>query len=281
MVAVGILIAFAAATANAFALSLQAQEASGTGEEYAGRFSLLRLLGRRPRWVLGTFLLILAWPLQIVSLSFAPLTVVQPVLATFQLILVAIARFQYKAAIGAREWLGALAVTAGVALVILAAPHRTVAYPSALRVALPLAVVGGGALLAFAIGRGKPARGFVVAMAAGLGYAWVDFADKLVSNAFAAGHTASGILWLLAVGGFGALAFLMENTALQRRSAVQVAPVIGAIQEPLPVLMALAAGLEVWSGGAIRLAGLAAGLLLAGLGATVLARSSAAARVTA
>ena len=279
MVPVGILLAFAAATSSAFALVLQAQEAGGTSEQYAGRFSLLRLLSRRPRWVFGTALLALAWPLQIVALSFAPLTVVQPVLATFQLILVAIARFQYKAAIGAREWLGALAVTAGVALVIVAAPHRTVAHPAALRIALPLALVGGGALLAFAVGRAKPALGFVVPVAAGLGYAWVDFADKLVSNAFAAGQTASGIVWLLAVGGFGAIAFLMENTALQRHSAIQVAPVIGAIQEPLPVLMALAAGVEVWSGGAGRLAELAAGLLLAGTGATVLARSSAAARV--
>lgn len=279
MVAAGILLAFAAATSSAFALVLQAEEAGGTGEQYAGRFSLLRLLSRRPRWVFGTALLALAWPLQIVALSFAPLTVVQPVLATFQLILVAIARFQYKAVIGAREWLGALAVTAGVVLVILAAPHRTVAHPAALRIALPLVLVGGSALLAFAVGRARPALGFVVAFAAGLGYAWVDFADKLVSNAFAAGQTALGVVWLLAVGGFGAIAFLMENTALQRRSAIQVAPVVGAIQEPLPVLMALAAGVEVWSGGAIRLAGLAAGLLLAGVGATVLARSSAAARV--
>src|SRR5579875_2992319 len=227
MIVVGILIAFGAATASAFALVLQSQEARGTSDAYAGRLSLLRMLIRRPRWALGTALLVIAWPLQIVSLSFAPLTVVQPVLATFQLILVAIARFELKCSIGAREWLGALAVTSGVALVIVAAPHRTIAHPSALRVALPLAVVGGGALIAYGTGRWKPSRGFLVALAAGLGYAWVDFADKLVSNSFAVGHLAAGIAWLLAVGGFGALAFLEENTALQRHSAVQVAPVIG------------------------------------------------------
>jgi len=281
MIATGILLAFMAATASAFALVLQAQEARGTSRAYAGRFALLGLLLRRRRWVFGTALLVLAWPLQILALSFAPLTVVQPVLATFQLILVAIARFQLKCAIGAREWLGALAVTAGVALVIVAAPHRTVAHPPALRVAIPLVLVGGGTLIAYAIGRWKPSSGLLVAFAAGLGYAWVDFADKLVSNSFAVGDVVAGIVWLLAVGSFGAIAFLEENTALQRRSPVQVAPVIGAIQEPLPVLMALAAGLEVWSGGVTRLAGLAAGLLLAGVGATVLARSSAAARVAA
>ena len=281
MIAIGIALALSASIASAFALVLQAQEARGTAGELAGRIALLRLLMRRRRWLLGTALLVLAWPLQIVSLSFAPLTVVQPVLATFQLILVAIARFQLKCAIGVREWLGALAVTAGVTLVILAAPHRTVAHPAALRVAVPLALVGIAALGIFAVGRRRPSRGLLVAAAAGLGYAWVDFTDKLVSNAFSAGDTTAAIVWLLAVGGFGALAFIEENTALQRHPAVQVAPVIGAIQEPLPVLMALAAGLEAWTGGVIRLAGLAAGLALAGLGASVLARSAAAARVAA
>jgi hypothetical protein len=279
MIVAGIVLALAAAIASAFALVLQSQEARGTADDLAGHFSLLRLLMRRPRWLLGTGLLVLAWPLQIVSLSFAPLTVVQPVLATFQLILVAIARFQLRCAIGAREWLGALAVTAGVTLVILAAPHRTVAHPAALRVAVPLLLVGLGALGLFVSGRRRPERALMVAIAAGLGYAWVDFADKLVSNAFSVGNTLAGIVWLLAVGGFGAVALIEENTALQRRPAVQVAPVIGVIQEPLPVLMALAGGVEAWAGGALRIAGLAAGLGLAGLGASLLARSSAAARV--
>jgi drug/metabolite transporter (DMT)-like permease len=281
MIVIGILIALGASAASAFALVLQSQEARGTGDEYAGRLSLLWLLARRPRWLVGTALLTIAWPLQIVALLFAPLTVVQPVLATFQLMLVAIARFELKSHVGPREWLGALAVTAGVALVVVAAPHRTVANPAAGRVAIPLALVGLGAVAAFVAGRRRPSRGILVATAAGLGYAWADFADKLVSNAFSAGNALTGIIWLLAVACFGALALIEENTALQRHPAVQVAPVIGAIQEPLPVLMALAGGVEVWTGGVVRLAGVAAGLALAGLGATVLARSAAAARVAA
>ena len=279
MIAAGILLAFAAALANAVALVLQAQEARETPEEHAARFSLLWMLARRPRWVVGTVLLAIGWPLQIVSLLFAPLTVVQPVLATFQLILVAIARFHLRVAVGAAEWLAALAVTAGVTLVIVAAPHRSVTHPSALRVAVPVALVGVGALVAFAAGRRRPSRGLVLAVGAGLGYAWVDFSDKLVSNDISAGHGLAALLWLLAVAGFGLIAFLEENTALQRRSPVQVAPVIGAIQEPLPVLMALAGGIEAWAGGVLRLAGLAAGLALAGLGAAVLARSPAAASI--
>lgn len=279
MIALGIAIAFSAAVANAFALVLQAQEASAAPERDAARFALLWGLARRPRWVAGTALLALGWPLQILSLSFAPLTVVQPVLATFQLILLVIARFHLKQAVGRIEWFAALAVTGGVTLVIVAAPHRTIAHPAAARVAVPLVIVGLGALVAYAAGRRRPNRGFVLALGAGLGYAWVDFTDKLVSNSISAGRVITAIAWRLAVVSFGVIAFLLENSALQRQSAVRVAPVIGAIQEPLPVLMALAAGLEAWSGGAVRLLGLAAGLAVAALGAALLARSPSVAQV--
>jgi len=280
MIAFGVLIAFAAAVASAFALVFQAQEARSTSEQEAARFALLWDLARRPRWLAGTGLLVIAWPLQIVSLSFAPLTVVQPVLATFQLILVVIARFYLRERVGRTEWLGALAVTAGVTLVIAGAPHRTVTHPDAARVAVPLVLIGVAALVAFAVARRRPRRGLVLAFGAGFGYAWVDFSDKLVSNAFANGKVLVAVVWLVAIAGFGAIAFVQENTALQRRPAVQVGPVIGAIQEPLPVLMALAGGVEAWAGGVLRLADLAAGLALAGFGAAVLAHSPAVARTS-
>lgn len=274
-VALGILIAFAAAVANAFALVLQAEEARDTHGRDAARLTLLWRLAHRRRWLVGTALLTVGWPLQILALSFAPLTVVQPVLATFQLILVAIACFKQHRQVTSAEWFGAIAVTAGVTLVVVAAPHRAIAHPPPARLAVPLAVIGIAALIAFGSGRRHPRRGLVVAVGAGLGYAWVDFADKLVSNAISAGLLLPAIIWLLAVVGFGAIAFLEESTALQCHPAVQVAPVVGAIQEPLPVLMALAGGIEAWSGGASRLGGLAAGLALAGVGAAVLARSAA------
>ncbi len=279
MIALGIAIAFTAAVANAFALLLQAEEAHDSPPAEAGRFSLLWRLAHRPRWVVGTALVAFAWLLQILSLSFAPLTVVQPVLASFQLILLVIARFHLHQAVGRTEWFGALAVTAGVMLVVVTAPHRMVSHPAAGRLAAPLVLVGVGALIAYGVGRQRPGRGLVFALGAGLGYAWVDFTDKLVSNSISAGTLAATIIWLLAVAGFGAVAFLQENTALQRQPVVRVAPVIGAIQEPLPVLMALAAGVEAWSGGVVRFAGLAAGLAIAALGAAVLGRSPAVAQV--
>jgi drug/metabolite transporter (DMT)-like permease len=218
----------------------------------------------------------------VLALSFAPITIVQPVLSTFQLFLLVLARFELHERIGWREASGVLAVMVGVTVVIVAAPHHTVAHPPAGRVAVPMAVVGAAALVvyAFSRARGPRSHGLWLALGAGLGYAWVDFADKLLSNAIVAALFLSALAWALAVMAFGALAFLEENSALQVRSPVVVGPVIGAIQEPLPVLMALLAGVESWTGGASQVVELVAGLALVALGAATLARSPAVARVS-
>lgn len=294
--ALGAAIAFAAAVANAFALVLQADEIRKSPAEPTARMSLLWRLARRPRWLLGTALLALGWPLQVLALTFAPITVVQPMLATFQLILMVIVHVGRGVALHARQWLAALATVVGVAVIVVAAPHRTVAHPAPGRLAIPLAVVGIAALMAYGAARVRAPRsagatespasgrlfssigrrldqGVLLALGAGLGYAWADFADKLLSNEISVAHWVPALVWLLAIFGFGALAFLEENSALQYRSPVVVAPVIGALQEPLPVLMAVAGGVELWTGGPGRVFVLAVGLALVGGGAVALARS--------
>lgn len=306
MTALGAAIAFAAALANAFALVLQADAVRDSSEVSAARISLLWRLARRPRWLLGTALLAIGWPLQVLALTFAPITVVQPMLATFQLILMVIVHVGRGVPLYARQWLAALATVVGVAVIVVAAPHRTVDHPAPGRLAIPLAVVGVAALAAFGAARlrvpgggqpadepasapSEPARqsvagrlstasrhldsGLLLAVGAGLGYAWVDFADKLLSNEISVSHWLPALIWLLAVIAFGALAFLQENSALQYRSPVVVAPVIGALEEPLPVLMAVVGGVELWTGGLGRVFALAVGLALVGGGAVVLARS--------
>jgi len=280
MTALGAAIAFTAALVNAIALVLQAAEARDSPREESGRVRLLWRLAHRPRWLLGTLLLIIGWPLQVVALLFAPLTVVQPMLASFQLILLALVRFQLHARVGRSALLGALAITMGVVLVLLAAQHRTVAHPAGWRVAIPLVLIGIAALVAYADGRRGTPRGLVLAAGAGFAYAWADFANKLASNAMATGNAVAAVIWLIGVLVFGALAFLQENSALQCRSPVIVAPVIGALQEPLPVLMALAAGVEAWNLTILRVAAIAAGLALTAAGAATVAHSPAVARAS-
>lgn len=279
MIAVGVLAAFVAAIASAFAIVLQASEARQSELATAVRFSVLVGLTRRPRWLLGTCLLVLAWPLQVLALSYAPITVVQPVLATFQLVLLAIARVQLGERVGPIETVAALAIVTGLVLVLIAAPHHTVVDAHAARLAWPLAVVGAAALLAYGAFRLHGGRDILLVVGAGLAYAWVDFANKLLSNDISADRWGLAGLWLLLILMVGALAFLQENTALARRPAVSVGPVIGAIQEPLPVVMALAAGIEAWRSSPARIAALAGGLVLVAAGASTLGRSRTVARV--
>jgi hypothetical protein len=275
MMWLGAAIALAAAVSNAFALMLQGSEAR-TAHQSEAQLSLLLRLARRPRWVLGTALVALAWPLQVLALAFAPIAVVQPMLATFQLILMAIVAIGRRVALHARQWVAAVATVVGVGMIVGFSPHRTVDHPAAWRLAVPLVVIGVAALVAFGAARRRWRgidTGLMLAVGAGLGYAWVDFADKLLSNEISVGRWSGALIWLLAVVGFGVLAFLQENSALQYRSPVVVAPVIGALQEPLPVLMAVAGGVELWTGGFGRVFALAIGLLLVGVGAVMLARS--------
>jgi drug/metabolite transporter (DMT)-like permease len=277
VIAAGAALAFAATIVNAFALVLQASEARRVPVSGAVRYSLFLSLVRRRRWLAGTALLVLAWPLQVLALTYAPITVVQPILSTFNLILLALARLQLGEHVGRREAFGAVAILTGVVAVLLAAPRHSVLHPSAARVAWPVAVVGVAALAAYFAGHRKPSGSIALVIGAGLAYAWVDFANKLLSNGLSSGNALVAV-WLVGIIAFGSLAFLEENGALQRRPAVRVAPLIGGIQEPLPVLMALATGVERWSSTPGKLAALSIGLGFVATGAAALGRSQAVAR---
>lgn len=280
MTAAGIVVAVTASVANALAVVLQAGEARDSPRSQAGRPSLLLALARRPRWLAGTALMATAWPLQILALAWAPITVVQPTLASGALVLLAVARVRLGERAGRPEVLGAAAIVVGIAAVVWAAPEHTTHIPGAIRVGVPLVVVGLGALGAYALSRLHRQTTFALVVGAGLAFAWVDFANKLLSNEISTNRWLPAVLWLIATVAFGGLAFLQETTALQRRPAITVIPVIGAVQDPLPVLMALWAGVESWGGGSQHLIALACGLAIVTVGAVTLGRSQAVARVS-
>ena len=278
--AAGIVVALAASVANAFAVVLQAAEDRRSPLAEGAHPSLLFRLARRPRWLAGTGLMVLAWPLQVLALALAPITVVQPILATTNLWLLSVARVKLAEAVGPLEAIGALAIAVGIAVIVWAAPHHTDRDPAAARVAAPLLTVGIGALVAYTVGRVRPRATLSLVIGAGLAYAWVDFANKLLANDLSTARWALASVWLVATLAVGALAFLEETTALQRRPAITVSPVVGAVQDPLPVLMALWAGAETWSGGWHKIALLIGGLALVTTGAAILGRSDAVARAS-
>ena len=157
IMAVGLALAFTAAVANAVAIVLQASEARCAPSESV-RFSLLFGLARRPRWLAGTALLIIAWPSE-VSGAVAPITVAQPMLCSFQIVLLLLAWLTLGERIGGADVIAALMIAIGLGLVVSAAPRHTVVQPSAIRLAIPLAVVGIAALLGFLTSRVRPQAG--------------------------------------------------------------------------------------------------------------------------
>lgn len=224
--------------------------------------------------------MVVAWPLQVLALGLAPITVVQPMLASSLVVLLAVARVRLGERIGRSEGLGGVLIVLGVAAVVWAAPHHTVFTPAAGRLAQPLVLVGLGALAAYALGRRRPGATLAFVIGSGLAYAWVDFVNKLLADDISKSHWGLAAVWLAATIAVGALAFLQETSALQRRPAVTVSPVIGAVQNPLPVLMALWSGVEVWESSSNKVVPLACGLALVTAGAVLLGRSQAVARVS-
>src|ERR1017187_5456339 len=87
----GIGAAVGASTLYSLGIALQAMDAKeAPREEHLRRARSWGLL-RRARWLAGTVLSILGWPLQVVALLLAPLVVVQPALAAGLLVLMFLA----------------------------------------------------------------------------------------------------------------------------------------------------------------------------------------------
>src|ERR1700754_672024 len=82
MLALGIICAIGASALYNTSIALQAVEARQVGHEHALRASLIGRLVRNPRWLIATVIGLLGWPLEIAALLMAPLTVVQPCLAS-------------------------------------------------------------------------------------------------------------------------------------------------------------------------------------------------------
>lgn len=276
----GIAAALAAAVANALAVVLQASEARRAPRHEAMRASLLGRLARRPRWLAGTGLMVVGGGLQVLALALAPIAVVQPMLSTGQLVLLAVARFKLGERVGRAEILGSLAIVAGLSAVVAVAPRHTIIHTLSLRVAEPLGVIGAVAVVCYLVGRLHAPTRLPIVVGAGLAYSWADFASKLLANNASDGRWAQAALWVPGLLAFGALAFLEENTALGRSPAVTVAPVIAAVKVPLPVLMALWAGAEAWGSSALQIGVLLLGLALVASGAASLGRSETVARVS-
>jgi hypothetical protein len=234
----GIVAAAAASALYSLGVALQAMDAKRTPHSEHLRPALaLNLLGRA-RWLAGTGLSMLGWPLQVVALLLAPLVVVQPTLALGLLVLLFFGQRMLGEHAGRREHFAMWAIVLGVAGTALCAPARTTTHTSNLTVTLVLVGIAVLAMLPYAISLVRRPAASLTMIGAGLGFAWSGVATKLASDDLARGSLALAAAWGLSTAGASAVGALSEMSALQMRPAILVAPVVFVTQTVVPVVLA-------------------------------------------
>lgn len=289
MLALGIVAAVGASLLYNTSIALQALEARGVPREHALRASLLGRLVRNRRWLGATALGLAGWPLEIAALLLAPLTVVQPCLASGLILLLWLGATRLGERPGPREAIAVAAIVAGVTGVALAAPERTTEHAGAGAVTLALTLVAIPVLAPYAL-RGRirhsphsggvnvgwaRAVGTLMVVSAGCGYAWTAIASKLLTDELAAGTLLVAVAWLATAAASEGLALLSEMSALQRRAATHVAPTMFAVQVLVPVLLAPLIFGESWGDTPLGGAVLVGSMAVAVAGTVLLAGSTA------
>jgi drug/metabolite transporter (DMT)-like permease len=243
----GILAAVGASVLYNTSIALQAMEARDVPGEHSLRVSLIgRLLGNR-KWLGATALGLLGWPLEIVALLLAPLTVVQPCLASGLVVLLWLGVTRLGERPGMREYLAVAAIVAGVAGVAWAAPDRTTDHAGTVAIVVALILVAIPIAAPYVLRHRFSTVGTVAVVSAGFGYAWTAIASKLLTDELAAGAVLVAGIWLATAAASEGLALLSEMSALQHRPATRVAPVMFAVQVLVPVILAPLIFMEKWS----------------------------------
>ncbi|HEX4540999.1 MAG TPA: DMT family transporter [Acidimicrobiales bacterium] len=117
----GFFLAVMAALCNAISSVLQRRGASTAPESSVLRVNLMTYVLRRPVWLIGFSTMVGAFLFQAAALSYGQLSTVQPVLVTELLFVLIILSIWSRSRPGREEWIGALAVTGGLAGFLLAA----------------------------------------------------------------------------------------------------------------------------------------------------------------
>jgi hypothetical protein len=273
VLALGIVAAVGASCLYNTSIALQALEVRDVSHEHSMRVSLIGKLVRNRKWLGATVLGLLGWPLEIVALLLAPLTVVQPCLVSGLIVLLWLGATRLGEAPGRREFLAVAAIVAGVAGVAWAAPDRTTDHAGTVAIAVALGLVAIPIAAPYLL-RGRAAgSGFLVVLSAGFGYAWTAIASKLLTDELAAGTLLIAVAWLATALASEGLALLSEMSALQHRPATHVAPVMFAVQVLVPVILAPLIFEEKWSTTPLNGAVLVAFMAVALAGTTLLAGS--------
>ena len=266
----GLGVALGAAGCYEVSYAVQALEARAVPGRAGPRASLLLDLARRPRWAAAILLAVAGFGLQIGALRLAPLTLVQPAIASGLLLLFYLGARVLNEPVGQRDIAAALAIVGGVAGIAAAAPERTdsVSRPLALGM-----LMGGLVLIALAPYLWRSGRGALLIASAGGADIAAVFAAKLVSNALGQGRLLAAVGLAAGAGATVLVGLTSESAALQRLPATRVAPLVLVLQTAAPVLLAPLLLGEDWGATALGGAVIAVSLALVAAGGVTLASS--------
>ena len=159
MLALGTAAALAASAAFGAGVVLQAADARLEPARYGLRLALLGRLLRRRRWLAGTALGIVAFPLQVLAYANAPISAVQPALAAGLVLVLFLGSRYMGERVRAEHYAGALAIVAGIAIVTAAGPaHREPSRGGIVQLSV-MALLAVGVAAPYLAARAHPALG--------------------------------------------------------------------------------------------------------------------------
>jgi drug/metabolite transporter (DMT)-like permease len=202
--------------------------------------SLALTLGSSPRWLSGFALMLCGLGFQVLALTLAPVTVVQPAIASGVAVVLVLSRLVLREQLGRGEYACVAVMALSVVLLAFSAGNAEVGHHfssvAAAAVAIPSVVValaaGASGLRAGSRRHGKPVNGVSYGIATGLLYGVAALAIKALSGAVLHHHGIASVLiavlsspYLYVMGACSAAGLLLFQTALQRCRIAIVAPV--------------------------------------------------------
>jgi drug/metabolite transporter (DMT)-like permease len=288
-IALGFALALGAACCYETGYALQAIEARRAPAERALKPSLMTHLIARPIWIGATALSLLGWPLQIVALTHAPLTLVQPVLALGLLLLLVLGVRILGEHVGPREIAAVVLIIASVGVFAWAAPRDPGEVERSAGLVAALAILAAVTAAPYVIrlfmrGSSEAKRGgtrlmsvpltmLLLVASAGAADGMAAFVAKIVAQDASEGALLAVVGWAALVAAVVIVGVVSESTALQSFAATRVAPTVLVMQIVIPVVMAPLVGGEGWSGTPLGGAVLVGALVTVALGAGLLASS--------
>lgn len=242
---IAILAAIAAGSCFSVGAVLQQSAARVVPQDKALSWRLLVTLMHRPVWLLGITSDFFSFGLQALALAFGPLALVQPLLVCGLLVALPVAVRMRRRRLGAREWLGTIAVAGGLAMFLVAAsPSAGTAQPSTAKWIGIIIAIGALMLVATAVGRAVTGtlRPSLYAVAAGASFGLLAALTKTSTSLLGQGAVTFFTSWepysMAAVAVLGAI---VQQSAFQAGPLPVSLPVMDAMEPAVATLLGVVA----------------------------------------